>query len=224
MTHSSQPAFIRRSFLLAAVIILSMGRADAADSEIRDFGVTIDGKQAGTYRMTIQRYENGSISMVGQANIKVSYLVASYRYQYTGSEVWSNGRLYALESKTNDDGKEFAVSAAASGDVFKIKVNGRERTTRSDVWLTTYWHKPDTRFLNQSIPLVDADTGKDIAATIQFVGNEEVTCAGQRQACTHYRLRGGVTVDLWYDGQDRLLKQESVDDGHRVVQELTNIH
>ena len=218
MTYRPQVATI----LLASILLVpAWSRAAAGDSEVRDFKVAVDGKQAGTYRMTLQRHENGSISMVGQANIKVSYLVASYRYSYTGSEVWSNGRLYALESKTNDDGKEFTVSAAAVGDGFKIKVNGQERTTRPDIWVSTYWHQPDAKFDNKNIPLIDADSGKDLNATLQYVGKEEIAVLGQRQACVHYRLRGGVTVDLWYDGQERLVRQESVDDGHRILQELT---
>jgi len=47
--------------------------------------------------------------------------------------------------------------------------------------------------------------------------------AGQSVSAAHYRLVGDVKVDLWYDAQDRMLRQDSLEDGHRTVLELTRI-
>jgi hypothetical protein len=36
-------------------------------------------------------------------------------------------------------------------------------------------------------------------------------------------VRGGVQVDVWYDQNERLVHQESLEDGHRTVLEITGI-
>src|SRR5262249_21687250 len=81
----------------------------AAETEIRDFQVIVDGKKAGDYRMTIQRLPDGSLSMNGQANVNVTYLIYRYQYSYQGTEVWRAGRLLQLNSRAFDDGKNYAL-------------------------------------------------------------------------------------------------------------------
>src|SRR5262249_26152493 len=150
-------------------------------------------------------------------------LIYKYQYTYRGTENWKDGRLLKLESTCNDDGKQFAVSAWADGSVLRVRSTGQERQTRWDVWTTTYWHTPDVRFHNQAVPLLDADTGKDIGAPCQYVGTQQLSVAGEVQNCKHFRLTGGVQVDVWYDAQDRLVREESLEDGHRTLLELVRI-
>jgi hypothetical protein len=155
--------------------------------------------------------------------VAVNFFLVRYRYTYSGTEVWKNGRLQQLRSITNDDGKNFDVMAWPDGEGLRVRVNGRERTTRADVWTTTYWKLADSRFRNQAVPLLDADTGRDINAALKYVGEESINVAGQPQKCNHYRLAGGVQVDLWYDSQDRLVHQDFIEDGHRTRLELVRV-
>ena len=39
----------------------------------------------------------------------------------------------------------------------------------------------------------------------------------------NYRLTHNVPYELWYDGQDRLVREEWVSTGHRSVLELTRV-
>ena len=58
------------------------------------YDVTIDGKAAGTYVMSIWEGKDGKASMTGVANVSVTfYLVKTYRYTYTGTEFWKDNRL-----------------------------------------------------------------------------------------------------------------------------------
>jgi hypothetical protein len=207
-----------------ALLFPTAGRATTGEVETREFIVHVDGKRSGQYRMTIEKHPDGSVSMSGSADIKVTKLgIVVYRYSFRGGEVWKDGRLYALQSTTDDDGKRFTVNAVALPDALKITVNGNERTTRADVWLTTYWHTPNPAFHNQVTPLVDADTGENLNATLIYVGQVEMTVAGRRQACSHYRLRGDRTAELWYDGQGRLVREKSFEDGHDYLLELAAV-
>jgi hypothetical protein len=184
----------------------------------------VDGKAAGRYLMTIERRDDGTICVQGNAKVKVSYIVVAYRYSYEGTEVWKDGRLLQLKSSADDDGKAYAVSAWADGNALRVRCNGKEQTTVADVWLTTYWHAPDPQFRNKSIPLVDADNGKCLTAHLQYEGTRQITVMGQPLDCYYYRLTGaGLQVELWYDGHERLVREESLEDGHRMTLELAHM-
>lgn len=190
--------------------------------ETREFAIRVDGKPAGEYRMTI-RDEDGSVNLVAQADVRFRYLLYNYTYQYRGNETWKDGKLQRLESNTKDDKKQYEVTAWTDGQAMHIKSNGQERTTRPDVWTSTYWRLPDARFRNQPVPLIDVDTGKDLRASLHYIGINAVQVNGQAQNCTHYRVTGAVQVELWYDSHDRLVRQESIEDGHRTLLELARI-
>ena len=75
-----------------------------------------------------------------------------------------------------------------------------------------------------NVTLFDADTGKLINARMERVGIEKITILGKKGVdCNHYKLTGGVQVDLWYDGTDRMVRQESVEQGHRTILELSRL-
>ncbi len=205
------------------LLITQVNRATAADAETRDFAVLIDDKRAGEYHMTIARQDDGTVRMTGQADVRISYFIKTYTYSYRGTEIWKDGRLLRLDSSANDDGKRYALSAVSDGKAVRVQVNGVEHSTRPDVWVTTYWHLADAKFRNQAVPLLDADTGKDINATLQYVGTSPINVGGQVQTCAHYRLSGSVQVDVWYDAQEHLVRQTAIEEGHRTALELKQI-
>jgi hypothetical protein len=193
----------------------------AADTETRDFHVYVDGKRAGGASMTIARADDGTTTVAADTEVKVKVLgLVAYSYSYRGKETWKGGKLQKFESTCTDDGKTFVVSAAAEAEGIRVKVNNRERMVSADIWLTSYWSRPDNKVLNQTIPIVDADNGCDLEAKVTYVGQEQLKLAGQALTVMHYKLVGTKNVDLWYDSSDRLVRQEWVEDGHKTLLEL----
>lgn len=209
--------------VLGTLMLLGAGSLRASETEARDFAIFIDGKRAGDYQLVIIKQDDGSVVIGADANARVSFLIKTYTYKYHGTEVWKDGRLVRLDSTSNDDGKAFRVAVEPYGKQLHVTVNGQTHATRFDVWTTTYWHLANAGFRNQTVPLLDADTGKDLRGVLRFVGNEARTINGQDQACTHWRVNGDVTVDLWYDAQERVVRQEMVEDGHRTILDLVRI-
>jgi hypothetical protein len=210
--------------VLGASMIAGGTQAAAAQTEVRDFAVVVDGKKAGNYQMTVTGQDDGSVVMTGKATIEVRYLVYKYRYSYSGREVWKSGRLIELASSCNDNGKAFNVTARAENDGLRVRVNGGERLTRADVWTTSYWSLPDAKFRNNNVPLLDADTGKDIKGRLSYVDTQQINVAGRIQNCDHYRVTGTPSpIDLWYDGQGRLVLQTFVEQGHRTTIQMTSL-
>ena len=190
---------------------------------MRDFHVWVDGKHSGTYRMTITKQDDGSLAMSSQAEIKVKKaFITVYRYSYTGVEVWKDGRLQSLKSSCNDDGKESTVHATFDGKQVHVQANGQETNLRPDIWLTPFWSLPDPKQRQGAVPILDADTGKELAGRIQHMGTATVNAAGQAIACSHYRVTTGAH-DVWYDSSERMVRQEWVEDGHRTILILARV-
>jgi hypothetical protein len=209
--------------LAVAVVVAGFPRAAAAENEVRDYVNSIDGRRAGTYRMTITNQDDGTVTMAGQANISLRVLLVTYKYTYQGTEVWKGDRLVQLESRTNDNGKQYTVSAAADDDGLRLRVNNQPGRAPANCWVTTYWRLPPANARNQAQTLLDADTGRVLTATLQYIGQSQIGIAGEVQNCSHYRLSGTVQADLWYDARDRLVRQEWIEDNHKAVLDLVRV-
>jgi hypothetical protein len=208
-------------WLAAIVVALPLAAAQAADVEVRDFTVLVDGKPAGDYRMTIRQDDDGTVTMNGRSDTKVTFLgFTAYSFSYHGEEVWKGGRLQRFDSNGAENSKRYAISAVPEGSRLRVTANSRLLAASADVWVNTYWRLPAAGFRGHEVPVLGCDTGKESTCLLQLIGNEKLTLAGQVRDCVHYRIMTVPPHDLWYDSQERLVRQEWVSDGHRTVLEL----
>ena len=208
---------------LGVLLAPAWAAARAADIETRDFNVLVGSKTVGEVHMTIHRQDNGQVQMRCDTDVKVNAIVRTYKYSYRGEEIWKDRRLLRFASSTDDNGKRYVVTANAEGNALRLRVNTFERLIRADVWLTSYWCLPDPKLRNGVVPLIDADDGHDLDSRLQFVAAEQRAVAGQVVNVHHWRLSGKANVDLWYDGTERLVRQEWVEQGHRTILELVRV-
>ena len=111
----------------------------------------------------------------------------------------------------------------AGKDGLDVRVNRVAKTSRADSLLSSYWFQPDSKLINTTVPIIDADTGRDLDGKLEFVGTETRTIAKQTVKVNHFKFTGKVNVDLWYDGSTRLVRQEWVEEAKRVVIELNEL-
>jgi hypothetical protein len=191
-------------------------------AETREFEVSVDGKRAGQYRMEITRPDHRTLVMTGQAAVKVRYLIYTYSYRYQGTETYRDGRLVSLKSTSNDNGSRFAVSARADGDRLLITINGKDHFRPGDVWTTSFWQL--AAGTGHAITLLEPDTGKMMQGRARYLEKVKLHAAGREMECRHFRVSGTPSpVDLWYDEEGRLVRQDYLDDGHRTVLELKTL-
>jgi hypothetical protein len=213
-------------YIGAALLVSPLAQATAANVEYRDFTLRVDNKRAGNYQIVITTQDDGTTVVSCVASVEVHKVLGLYKYTYSyrGTETWQGQRLTRLESSTNDNGTAFTVTAVADGTWLRVKVNRQERLSRLDVWTTSYWRLPEAKFRNGAVPLLDADTGRAIDGEMHYVGTTSLVIGGQPQNCARYRVTGkGIDVDVWYDAQERMVRQESVEQGVRTVIELTGL-
>src|SRR5438105_2419112 len=107
----------------------------ADDSEHREFSIFIDGKDAGTSRMTIVQKDDGTAYVSAMLDVKFRHLVfVDYTLKIESQEWWKDGRLIGLKTKANENGKKTDVTAAAESKLLRLRVNGLDRTIKAETW------------------------------------------------------------------------------------------
>jgi hypothetical protein len=241
---------IARKLLIVGFAVSAVGLtgtaqgADASqtvESQKREFSISIDGTKRGTNTMQIRRLKDGTVWMRGESQIRINYLVYRYNYTSNGTEVWKNGRLLAMKNFADFNGTQYNVKARSNGKSIQLSVNGTMSQVAPDVWLASYWQSPDQLAVgsdraaadpnslaaqnagNRFVSILDADLGQKFNGTLTRVGQEMLPIAGEQKECTHFRMTGDKTLDLWYDSTGRLVRQDSTERRHQVRFELTEI-
>jgi Family of unknown function (DUF6134) len=241
---------VASKFLVVGFAIIAVGlagRAQAADApqtieaQKREFSISIDGTKRGTNTMQIRRLKDGTVWMRGESQIKINYLVYRYNYTSSGTEVWKDGRLLAMKNVADFNGTQYNVKARSNGKSIQLSVNGTMAQFAPDVWLSSYWQSPDQLAVgsdrstsdpnslaaqnagNRFVSILDSDMGQKFNGTLARIGQETLAIAGEQKECTHFRVTGDKTIDLWYDATGRLVRQDSTERRHQVRFELTEI-
>lgn len=213
--------------------------------ETREFKVSVDGKQRGKCTMQIRRRDDGTDKMHVDAGLTFNFVVYEYRYHSAGTEIWKDDRLLELENSSDFNGTKYLVKASSSSNGLRAIVNGKKCQFEPDVWVTSYWRLPEHlaqkrsaagkgvvpasgsrspgKTASHAVSLLDSDKGQQLRGEMTHVGDETLTVAGKRKTCAHYRISGDVQVELWYDPARRLVRQETVESGHKTLLELTRI-
>ena len=209
---------------LSLFVLLASGAVlHAGEEERRTFTVKVDNKLAGSHELAIKSREDGSMVVASVSDVTVKIAIITYKYAFRGNEVWKEAKFQQLTSSTNDNGKKHTVVAENNKEGWAVKADGKEFQVKGDPWPTTYWRLPPEDKRGPIVTLLDADTGKLLSAKMEKVGVEKITVLGKSVPCVHYKLTGGVQVDLWFDGADRMVQQESIEQGHRTVLELSRL-
>lgn len=162
------------------------------------FDVYRKGARIGQYQATFSRRDTALVieSRMDLA-VKVAFIVG-YRYHYEAVEMWSNGTLWAIDSKVNDDGKRGSVSARREGDT--IKVTGSKKgpvTAPVSIVPTTHWN-PDQPLARETLDTLDGVVREGPATKL---GRDRLIVAGIPMEAQHYRYLGDLSnTEVWYAG------------------------
>jgi Family of unknown function (DUF6134) len=202
----------------------SAALARAAETEQREFTILVDGKDAGRSSMNISVENDGTTVVTANAQVKTTHLLIQTSFKVDSTEWWKADKLTALKSSAVDNGRKTEISATSDGTRLSIKLNQRDLVGSPDAWPSSFWKLPDPRFHNKSIPVLETDTGKEYLCQLQYIGTEQLTFINQPQSCYHFKITGGpYPVDAWFDRYHRLVRQEFVDSGHKVIVQLISL-
>jgi Family of unknown function (DUF6134) len=215
-----------RSVLICLALLAPLGFVRADDTEVREFSIFVDGKEAGSSRMTIVQKDDGTSYMSATFEVKFRHLlIIDYAISLKTQEWWKKGRLIGMETTCTENGKKTEVTVGLDKkDQLGMRINGKETALRSDVWTNSFWKLADARFHNKQVPILEVDTGKEFNTDLKYVGAEKVKVGGQMIDCYHFLVVAAPgPIDLWFDKYHRLVRQEFTESGHKTIVKLENI-
>lgn len=165
------------------------------------FEVSYDERPIGTHLFEVER--DGPIKRVRSvADFHVRMLFVSlYRYRHEAQEEWREGCLQRLQSRTDDNGRRFEVSAAT--DATALRISRTEPDAGVDVIPAdcagsfAYW---DLEQL-QRTALLNSQTGVLTPVALAFEGEERF--AGEPALRYSLQPAGLPPIVLWYRADTR---------------------
>ncbi len=194
----------------------------AVAEETREFEVLVRDKPVGHSRVRISDLEDGTTIASTDLDVTMNVIVYTYRYEFHGRETWQRDHLLAVDNRATDGGKSLALRAqvAPQGSTIEFK-DTPARPGPALMMSTNYWRLPPPTAGKFSI--LESDNGKIYAVELQRVGPDEVIVENQKILCTRFRLSGDAEADLWFDARNRLVRQQTVEQGHATELRLTRL-
>src|SRR5439155_24169162 len=123
-----------------------------------------------------------------------------------------------------DGGRRLSLTVARGERGLSVTKSSGPAEASPDVDLTTnYWRQPVANSSGSGLKILDADNGKLYDTKLQALGQQTLAVAGTSVACTGFRLKGAVDVDLWFDASGYLVRQAGMEDGHLTELRLVTI-
>ena len=128
-------------------------------------------------------------------------------------EVWRGGRLIAFDSRIEDNGEVYEVTARADGDHTVIE----GRRGRIEAPPTIVSNHPWNHEVVDRTLLFDAQRGRLQEVRVTALGTETVALAGREVVARKYRITGDLERELWYDAAGNWLQSRLEHDGARIT-------
>jgi hypothetical protein len=220
-------AWLLAGWLLCMPAWSSVARAEpprVLTDELREFEIRVKDKPAGRSTLRIVELDDGTSVAATDASVSLSLVVYTYHYEFHGREKWQNDQLLHVDNRAVDAGTQLAVRAEVDRQGSTIYVRGRPARRAPVLTMTTnYWHLPTADRSGGTLSVLDADTGTLHRARLERIGSEAMAVSGQRLACTRYHLAGSITAELWFDADNRLVRQQTVEDGYPTEMRLARL-
>jgi hypothetical protein len=147
-----------------------------------------------------------------EGEVKV-LMVPLFKRKGTYREVWRGDRLIAFDSRTEDNGELYEVSARAGRDRTVI----RGRRGRIEAPPTVVSNHPWNHEVVGRTLLFDTQRGRLQRVQVTPSGTETITVAGRTVAAQTYRVTGDLERELWYDAAGNWLQSRLEHDGAEIT-------
>jgi len=196
------PVALLTGGLLLSLLLGAVRSADAKAPETLAFDLFREGAHIGTHRIAF-REEGDSLQVTIDIEIAVKVLfVTAYRYSHRNEETWRDGRLVAISTRTDDDGKKLQVDARPGDGGLLVRASAGDGPAPADIMPTSYWN-PATLTASR---LLNTQDGRIMQVRLVEVGRERIFAGGETIPATHYRMEGDLRLELWYDLDGRLAR------------------
>ncbi len=184
----------------------------------RRFSVYYKGDRIGAHT-TAYSDATGETRVTTEISLKVKALFFTvFAFSHQSVEVWQDGRLTSLDSKTVEDGAKIIVSGAATAQGFRVLSSaGPYVAAATSLTSNSLW----TPAVLAQDTLIDAHHGGVIGVSAHRLPDEQLPLPGRTIRATRYRfITPYLAGSIWYDEQDRWVHGEFERDGAHIVYRL----
>jgi hypothetical protein len=192
-------------FAFGQVPLISTARAAIGKVDIPagpralKFRVLWKGDQIGHHNTTITPSADGrDMTVVTDIKMKVKIgPFTAFNFEHDSTEVWHDGLLQSLVSKTDDDGDDLALKGQATAGGFSAVGPKGAFLAPADVLTTNCMWLPE---LVDEKKIIDAQKGVLVSLVSKPLGEEHVIVKGKDRPAERHSIRTPfVGGSLWYD-------------------------
>ncbi|HEY3777737.1 MAG TPA: DUF6134 family protein [Rhizomicrobium sp.] len=190
--------------LAASAALVTLPALAGPDSTTVKFLVTRNGSAIGTNQIRVGHDGDGTtVEMV--THVKVGFaFVTFYKFDQTETEHWSDGRLLALNSITDDNGTVRRANATARDGMLVVECDGKTNRTPATTIPFNLWN---SELVARNVAL-DTRNGGLEQLKVTDRGEENVVVQGQTRRAHRYEIVTSFPEDVWYDDSGELVQVE----------------
>lgn len=186
------------------------------DERYWNFRVLLDDREIGYHEFRV--VSDGATQRIqsdARFDVKILFINA-YRYRHSNTEVWRNGCLARIESRTDANGDRIAVAGRLGETGFELVGAGGKKVVGDDcVRSFAYWNPS----MLQDERLLNAQTGELEPVRVEEYGPDQLKIGGVEIPTRRLQItmEEGV-IDLWYHRDTgRWLALEAPTEGGRTL-------
>jgi Family of unknown function (DUF6134) len=164
--------------------------------KVLGFDVVRGKSKIGTHVLTFNQAGDNLIVNIA-VGLKVGVgPITLFRYIHHATEVWKNGQLFSLDTKTDDNGNPNTVTGRRTETGFMVDGTKAPRYIAPDNAIpATHWNR---HMLDG--PMINTQDGRLMHPTITQMGNDAIPVVrGGTIMADHFALSGDAVLDTWYD-------------------------
>jgi hypothetical protein len=195
---------LNRTLLVAGVVAgaLTASAAWALPNGSLHFTVLRDGSEVGSHQIDIHRAgDETRVDIETEVAVKLAF-VTLYRFEHDGHEIWRNGQLVQIDSKTDDDGTDKSLHGALGSKGLQIDGSAQKFVAPQTIVPASLWN-PEIVKQGRLLNTLD---GSEMEVSVKFVGDESVEVHGKSMPARHYAITGQLQRDIWFDADGTLVQ------------------
>ncbi|CAI8343613.1 MAG: Uncharacterised protein [Rhodobiaceae bacterium UBA7378] len=201
---AAAPACVLASEAVSYAPISSDWQSGIPDSGVLAYEVYRDNKPIGFHHMQFAR-ANNEVQVDIHIELDISFgFIPVFSYTHENREVWKDGVLQSLTSKTDNNGKPVFVSLALEGDRYEGAATELDDALILPIMSTSYF---DPNFV-RSTRLISSQDGRLLNVEVAYLGTENVPDISGTVEAHRFRLTGDFKIDIWYTENGRWVRTE----------------
>ncbi len=192
--------YIRRHlFLFIAILFFLISSIESKSNELPkniDFAVTRNGNEFGFHKIEFKRQGNGDLVVKIDIELEVKLgFVKLFSYKHENKEIWRDGKLFQINTKTDDNGKIFFINGKLVKQGFIINTQDGTKVLPLNITPTSYWNFANIDNKNW----LDTQRGILVDLDINYYGSDIIKdFYGKQILAEKYNVSNDLNLFLWY--------------------------